>query len=57
MQYSHLKFVLQQQGADLRQVKVPVDLFHRLLTNALRAKGIFDESYYLQNNEDMTCPP
>ncbi|MFZ2870735.1 hypothetical protein [Zavarzinia sp.] len=35
------------------QVKVPVDLFWRLVATALRSKAAFDEDYYVFANSDI----
>lgn len=54
MQVSALQSLVKAQGSGGSQtVSVPADLFRTLLISALRAKGEFDEAYYLAANPDI----
>lgn len=54
MHISNLKRLIVDLGEDGgSQVRVPVDLFWRLVAAALRGKAVFDEDYYVFANSDI----
>ena len=50
MQYARLVALIKESS---NSVTMPRDLFLHVLEAALRAKGVFDEDFYLQNNQDV----
>jgi len=54
MQYSALQTLVKITGSNGNQTAtIPADLFRSLLITALKAKGEFDEAYYLAANPDI----
>jgi hypothetical protein len=55
MQYKNLLKIAKVNGAEGadQTVTIPRDLFRTLLITALRAKGVFDDDYYLAANPDV----
>jgi hypothetical protein len=55
MQYQNLlKLVQVSEGKNgSKTVTIPFEMFHHLVESALRAKGEFDEGFYLAANPDI----
>jgi hypothetical protein len=54
MQYRTLtRLIAASKSSNGDAVTVPADLFRKLLIGALRAKNVFDESFYLESYPDI----
>jgi hypothetical protein len=55
MQYSLVEKLINKVDTDEgdERLSVPAELFRRLLVSALQSKNLFDEKFYLSENDDI----